>query len=214
MTDNNKSKTAFLLSYDNIAKFPDWLADLKGIAAITGNTIYTVHFEHMRHDAYANPYVDNYTVDCNDPTLLRHARWENPADPQNPFTLQTAFNDRTCPGTTIDNIAMLRILRMNVDPSMHHILPKDCTMAQTLIRILNLRYQVSMKSQTNVITQEWVNLAQLETESIKDFWDRASATQSKMETQPIAPEHAPYLEFDRQLNHIIRALLKPVFGSQ
>ncbi|KAJ3217600.1 hypothetical protein HDU81_000781, partial [Chytriomyces hyalinus] len=35
-----------------------------------------------------------------------------------------------------------------------------------------------------------------------------------METQPIAPEHVPYLEFDRQLNHIIHALLKPVFGSQ
>ncbi|TPX76185.1 hypothetical protein CcCBS67573_g02548 [Chytriomyces confervae] len=53
--NNNKSKTAFLLSYNNIAKFPDWLADLKGIAAITGNMIYTIHFKHMHHDAYMNP---------------------------------------------------------------------------------------------------------------------------------------------------------------
>ncbi|KAJ3228606.1 hypothetical protein HDU78_009670 [Chytriomyces hyalinus] len=57
-------------------------------------------------------------------------------------------------------------------------------------------------------------MAQLETESIIQFWDRASEIRSKMETPPIAAEHAPYLDFGRLLAHTICALLPSVFGGQ
>ncbi|KAJ3396503.1 hypothetical protein HDU80_009959 [Chytriomyces hyalinus] len=199
-------QTSFKLSHDNISRFPYWLCDLQGMAAMmSGNFIYTILFDHKAHDAFASPFVTN--ADQTDPGLLKHARFDNPTNPANPFTLK--FTDTPCvaPGSRIDNIAMIRIIRANCEPSLAEILPRGCEMAQTLIRVLQSRYLDVKISQTNGLTLEWVSLKHLETETFTQYWDRARDMISRMESEPVAREHEHYLKFPHLVDNIIRGLL-------
>ncbi|KAJ3242676.1 hypothetical protein HDU78_001223 [Chytriomyces hyalinus] len=208
-------QTSFKLSHDNISRFPDWLGDLKGMTAMmSGNFLYTIHFDYKVHDVFASPFVNNALADQTDPNLLKHAPFDNPANPANPYTLEFTNTPRVSPGSRVDNMAMIQMIRANCEPLLEEILPNRCEMAQTLIRLLQSCYLNVKISQTNDLTLEWISLKHLETETIMEYWDRAGEIMSRMQAEPVAREHKPYLEFSRIVDHVIRGLLPSVFGSQ
>ncbi|KAI8829266.1 hypothetical protein BJ741DRAFT_712996 [Chytriomyces cf. hyalinus JEL632] len=214
MSDHRNSRTAFKLSYDNIDRFPAWFKELRGIAASTGNTVHTIYFNYDTHDACKNPFINNALADQTDPSLLRHARFDNPTNPANPYTLTFANVPNVAPGTPIDNMAMDRMIRTNCDSSLEKILPNNCEMAQTLIQILRLRYLNTTLSQIGDLTKEWVDLKQLDTDTFTQYWDHALDIYTRMQTDPVAPEHVPFLDLSRTVDHIIRGLLPSVYRLQ